>query len=511
MSNEPMENLLRARAARSVPLVFVRTSDQIDAARRIAELWEDGPPEGAPQDFTRPVIVHDCCQGLTANKKSQELLGKIMGDVDPLMFTDPTTALGRVLEVSRSSRERFVLVCLGADRWLGEPRPAMAALLLRNVFESRGSTLVGLGSGYLPAAELGADVSTVDDLPPDATVREAMISEFAKSSELDLPEPVKQSLLTYTRGLSGFAVRQTCALSASRSGFNLEIAERTWREQIDSTPGLKVLTDRPSPDMVAGLAGWNTHVERLKNARVKPEAVVFIDEIEKALAGASGAVADSSGASQQVLGRMLSEMENTGAQGSIFLGPPGTGKSLAAQAAGAALGVPTIAFNPSDCKGSLVGETEKNATRALSVLRALAGRAYWIATCNGIASLPPELLRRFTTGVWFFDLPSQEELAAIWAVHLKSRGLDTAERWSQDHGWVGADVRNVVRDAWNAGVPVSEIAKTHVPSSRASAEMIERLRRMAVGTYRSAQYAGAYRLPKDGDSTLVTGRTLSLE
>jgi len=207
---------------------------------------------------------------------------------------------------------------------------------------------------------------------------------------------------------------------------------------------------------------------------------------------------------------MLTEMEDTKAEGSIFLGPPGTGKSLAAQAAGAILGVPTIAVNPSNMKGSLVGETERNASRAFQVLRGLAGRAYWIATCNGIASLPPELLRRFTTGIWFFDLPTQDELTAIWAVHLKSKGFKLAERWKQDEGYTGADVRNVVRAAWNAQVSIQEIAKDHVPSSRASSDMAARLRSQAVGAYKSAQYPGAYRLPT-GDQEGTGTRKFALD
>ncbi|MGB7590439.1 MAG: hypothetical protein WBO19_04275, partial [Terriglobia bacterium] len=37
------------------------------------------------------------------------------------------------------------------------------------------------------------------------------------------------------------------------------------------------------------------------------------------------------------------------------------------------------------------------------------GRMLFIATCNSIASLPPELRRRFTLGTFFFDLPTVDE------------------------------------------------------------------------------------------------------
>ncbi len=43
----------------------------------------------------------------------------------------------------------------------------------------------------------------------------------------------------------------------------------------------------------------------------------------------------------------------------------------------------------------------------------------FIATSNSIASLPPELRRRFTLGTFFFDLPTAEERETIWRIYLK--------------------------------------------------------------------------------------------
>lgn len=475
---------LKTARASGCPIVFIRTQDQPDCTRRVIEF------------FNRPtksdkIIIHDCCRGFVGGNKEGNLeIKKILEDMSPTLMTEPQTALDAV----RGCNET-VVICMGADRWLTEARPAFAALLLRDEFKSKGSMLVCLGSSYAVASELGADVVIVDDPPPDAQSRDKIIKSVLEDAVATCSVKEHDAMLTYTRGLSAFAVEQTCALAINKDGFDLSIAERTWREQIDATPGLRVLTDRPDPDCVAGLAAWTAHIKRMLGGRQPPEAVVFIDEIEKSLAGSSGSTADSSGSSQQVLGRMLTEMENTGAQGAIMVGPPGVGKSLAAQVAGVVLGVPTIALNPSDLKGSLVGETERNATRTMSVIRALAGRAYWLATCNGLSTLPPELLRRFTDGVWFFDLPNQDELTAIWNVHLKARGFKPSDRWTNDEGWTGADVRNVCRAAWNAQVSVAEIAKDHVPSSRASAGIVARLREAAVGSYRSAQYAGAYQDP----------------
>jgi hypothetical protein len=176
------------------------------------------------------------------------------------------------------------------------------------------------------------------------------------------------------------------------------------------------------------------------------------------------------------------------------------------------LHVPTLELQPGRIKGSLVGQTEEQAERCFASLASLAGRAYWVVTCNGIASLPPELLRRFTDGIWFVDLPSAAEREAIWRVHLGAYEHPADARYQQDHTWTGADIRNVCRTAWRTGRTPSQVGAEHVPSSRASAELIERLRAQAAGRYRSASLPGAYVPPADDAPVLPTqGRKIRLE
>jgi hypothetical protein len=47
------------------------------------------------------------------------------------------------------------------------------------------------------------------------------------------------------------------------------------------------------------------------------------------------------------------------------------------------------------------------------------GRSLWIATCNSIASLPPELRRRLALGTFFFDLPASDERQHIWNIYRR--------------------------------------------------------------------------------------------
>ena len=88
------------------------------------------------------------------------------------------------------------------------------------------------------------------------------------------------------------------------------------------------------------------------------------------------------------------------------------------KAAGATAGIPTVAFDLSAMQNSLVGGSGERLRAALQVVDAISqGRSLWIATCNSITSLPPELRRRFTLGTFFFDLPSVDERKAIWDIY----------------------------------------------------------------------------------------------
>jgi hypothetical protein len=50
----------------------------------------------------------------------------------------------------------------------------------------------------------------------------------------------------------------------------------------------------------------------------------------------------------------------------------------------------------------------------------------------------------------------------------------------------------------------------YVPASRANQAGIDALRRQAAGAYRSASYAGAYRLPADEPAPVAPKRSMKL-
>jgi SpoVK/Ycf46/Vps4 family AAA+-type ATPase len=125
---------------------------------------------------------------------------------------------------------------------------------------------------------------------------------------------------------------------------------------------------------------------------------------------------------------------------------PGAAKSLVAKATGNTARIPTIAFDLGAMQNALVGASGERLRAALKVVDAVTnGRSLWIATCNSIGTLPPELRRRFTLGTFFFDLPSPEERAAIWKIYMAKYGV--SGELPDDDGWTGAEIKECCRKA----------------------------------------------------------------
>src|SRR5260370_20990299 len=74
-------------------------------------------------------------------------------------------------------------------------------------------------------------------------------------------------------------------------------------------------------------------------------------------------------------------------------------------------------------QNSLVGASGERLRSALQVVDAVSsGRSLWIATCNSIGVLPPELRRRVTLATLFFDLSTKGERATVCTNYLAKYG-----------------------------------------------------------------------------------------
>ncbi|MBF0118419.1 MAG: AAA family ATPase [Desulfobacterales bacterium] len=179
-------------------------------------------------------------------------------------------------------------------------------------------------------------------------------------------------------------------------------------------------------------------------------------------------------------------------KGVLILGVQGCGKSLCAKAVSSFWQMPLLRFDVGKVFSSLMGSSEENIRKAISVAESVAPAILWIdeieksfagiqgsgmtdggttarvfgnfltwlqektspvfvlATANNISLLPPELLRkgRFDE-IFFVDLPTQKELEAIIKIHLEKRkkdlkSIDILEISKVSKGYSGAEIEQAI-------------------------------------------------------------------
>ena len=185
----------------------------------------------------------------------------------------------------------------------------------------------------------------------------------------------------------------------------------------------------------------------LRIADAMQPCILFVDELEKGLSGASGSGKSDSGVSSRLLGTLLSWMNDH------------------------------------------------------------TSNVYLIATCNDISKMPPELSRagRFD-GIVFLDLPNRQQKDLIWQQYLKSYEIDTEQTLPSDRNWTGSEIRSCCRLAALLDVPVKQAAQNVVPIATTAGESVERLRDWATGRCLDAEKGGIYQHRKNSSSRRKVSR-----
>lgn len=388
--------------------------------------------------------------------------------------------------------EKTILFMINAQLFINSPAFIQAIWNLRDDFKSNFRMLVLLGNQIKLPTELEHDFIYLDqDLPDDDELSE-IITSVASAADVTIKPKDLDMSVNALRGMSAFPAEQAVAMSLHKDGVDVDNLWLYKRKLIDSTPGLKVYKGDEKFDNIGGCDAVKQFLNNTAKGKEPPRVIVFIDEGEKMFAGATNDVGDNTGVSQDSLATTLAFMEDNNADGSIFVGPPGAAKSAIAKAFGNEVGIPTIMMDLGGLKGSLVGESEKNLRHAFKVISAISGgQVYFILTCNKDVSLPPELKRRFTSGTFFFDLPTTSERGLIWNIYTKKYSLP--EQKIDDNGWTGAEIRNCCRLAYRQNVSINDASNYIVPVAVSAKEQIQSLRKVADGKYLSANRTGIYR------------------
>jgi hypothetical protein len=160
--------------------------------------------------------------------------------------------------------------------------------------------------------------------------------------------------------------------------------------------------------------------------------ILWIDEMEKAFAGAGGGISLTGGAATRVFGTFLTWMQEH--QKPVFV----------------------------------------------------------VATANDVGALPPELMGRFDR-TFFLDLPNNVERKEIFLIHLKRAGVDFPERRfrmaelvEKSRGFVGREIERIVREAQFASFDdnnremeqkdLMQAMNEVIPIEQSHREIIEKLR-----------------------------------
>jgi ATP-dependent 26S proteasome regulatory subunit len=230
-------------------------------------------------------------------------------------------------------------------------------------------------------------------------------------------------------------------------------------------------------------------------------------------------------------------------KGILLLGVQGCGKSLCAKAVSRLWQLPLLRFDMGRMFGSLVGSSEENVRRAIAVAESIAPTVLWVdeidkafvgsqssgvtdggttarvfgtfltwlseksapvfvvATANDVSQLPPELLRKGRLDeIFYVDLPSEEERAEIFRIHLAKRNrrpedFDFPALVAGSPDFSGAEIEEAIISAlYDAFYAKQELATAHVlgalnqtvPLAKTMSEKIAAQRNWAKGRARNA-------------------------
>ena len=152
-------------------------------------------------------------------------------------------------------------------------------------------------------------------------------------------------------------------------------------------------------------------------------------------------------------------------RGLLLLGVPGCGKSMAARAVASEWGLPLLTLQTGRLYDKFIGETERRLELALKSVEQMAPCVVLIdeiekslsaSDSQSDAGLSRRVLARLLgwlqdrpAGVFFVDLPSDHERAAIFAAHLAARrrtvgNFDLEALAAASDGFSGAEIEGVV-------------------------------------------------------------------
>jgi SpoVK/Ycf46/Vps4 family AAA+-type ATPase len=363
---------------------------------------------------------------------------------------------------------------------------------LRDKWKAGGKTLVLLAPSFEVPLELRNDVVIIDEaLPTDKELIPVVTRGLSRVSAKRAGSKLMTKLVDAVAGLATFNAEQVVSMSVNPKTKRPDM-DQIWEQKIkiiEQARGLKVYRHGASFNDIGGNDNIKILLQKIARGNRCPRLVVFLDEIEKTMQSAG---TESSGTTTDQLKVLLTSMQDYNWTGTLIYGFAGTGKSELAKAFGNEAGCPTVEADLGAMKNMWVGSSEANMRSFIKTILAMGNHnVFFIATCNGLVSLPPEFKRRFRKGVWFCDLPAAPERHKIWDIYFRKFQIQDRDK-PNDDGWTGAEIRLCCENSHEFGISLRESAKFMTITSHAMGDEVDAMRRAASGKYIDAQNPGVY-------------------
>ena len=440
---EELSILLKAQ----YPLIYLMTYEEERSERALAKLMQSGPNP-------RPLYSWTLTQGVVPLGRSQSSAQR------------NTAAPEMALQWIISDKEPGVYVLKDFHHYLTAQSASVTRLMRDAIasFKQSGKTIIVMSPVYEMPPELVKEVVVLDfPLPTVDELDQVLTQQLNRNPTQSLSSQGREKLLKAALGLTHDEAEKVYRKASVTSGklteSEVEVVLSEKQQLIRRNGILEFMEPDETIDSVGGL-----------------------EELKRWLTQRSNAFSDR--ARQYGLPQP---------KGMLILGVPGCGKSLIAKTTSRLWGLPLLRLDMGRVyDGSTVGRSEKNLRDALKTAesispailfidemdKAFAGGAgssdsdggtssrifgsfltwmqektspvFVMATANRVEKLPGEFLRkgRFDE-IFFVDLPTAEERADIFNIHLRKRRpelsrFDTDQLAKVSDGFSGAEIEQAL-------------------------------------------------------------------
>lgn len=489
-------------AARSIstPEIAVRTFDPASTIQNIVKSL------GSVAELT-PLMSWDAIHGLRGlNELGLEAVADICKKADGGAGVERAATVDLVIclaALEEANEDVIAFVHNPHLLWETDKRVIQAMWNLRDLYKARGNMLVSLlGIGVELPAELAQDVLVLEEpLPTRVELGKIVKDTFAFAAQkkeyaacrTGATDEVVAKAVDAGIGLPTFPFDQSVAMCLDKKAGKLDI-ETLWGRKKDIVSGNPGLTYHAGKETLAdmyGCAAWVSAGKMLMDGKHRPTIIVRMDEIQRQL---SGSDTDSSGTKGNLMGEFLTWVNDKKVICTLNLGVSGTSKSWGPYCIGGQYDVPVINYDIASMEHKHVGESSRHMRTAHKVLESISDCRIWlVASANNLNGLPPELISRFQKGgIYFFDLPDEEEKRGIMKLKIAAYKLDPDQEYPEMPGWTGRDIDNCAGKADLWGCDLVTASKTIIPLMRSHTADIENIRAAAADRYLSASKEGIY-------------------